>query len=139
MASTQPLSETIPIVIRDQDERQTHYVFAKRPTPSEPSYTILIAFNTTQGVPSKYRVLIDHKTIIHDISVKGRFIIENNISDYEKDPSKVSRLIVKHSLQKHLEETGRPRKTKNFQPSRSRLSSSQTGGGKFKLSTRKVT
>lgn len=139
MSAPQGLSETIPVIIRDQDEHQTHYVFAKRPAPNEPSYTILIAFNTKQGVPSKYRVLIDHQTVVRDITVRGRFIIQNDTTSYEKDPSKVSRLITKHSLQKQLEDHGRPRKTRNFQPSRSRLSSQQAGGGKYTLSTRKVT
>jgi hypothetical protein len=133
------LPDKIPIIIHDQDERETHYIFAKRPEPSEGPYTVLIAFNTKQGVPSKHRILIEHHTIIRDITVRGRFVIQNDTSDYEKDPSKVSKYFMKESLHKQLEDHGRPRKTRNFQPGKSRLSSHQAGGGKFKLSTRKVT
>jgi hypothetical protein len=76
------LPDKIPIIIHDQDERETHYIFAKRPEPSEGPYTVLIAFNTKQGVPSKHRILIEYNTIIRDITVRGRFVIQNDTSDY---------------------------------------------------------
>lgn len=131
-----PVSDKIPIILRDMDERKKHYIFANRPGQNE-SYNVVLSFTTTAGKTMKYRIPIDNNTVAHDISVKGNFIIENDTSPY-KDPKKLGEVLMKESLQELVEDKGRFRRTKNFQPRKSRLSHGMVGGGKFILRTRSI-
>lgn len=136
--SLQQLPDKIPVIIHDKDEKSTHHIFARRPKPNEPAYHMLISFTLKDGAPIKHRLLIDHQSLIKDIAVKGRFVIENETSNDEQDIARVSKLLMKEALKKQVEEHGRSHKTKNFQHRKSRLSTLQAGGGKYRFSTRKV-
>jgi len=143
----------IPIIIRDNDLKETHYVFLRRPTEQVP-YNAIVSFTATNGDNINHRIPIKHDTLGYDMSVKGRFITINSV-DYLQDKEKLAKTLAKEALyQKMLGKEMNKRSpnrsqspspnTKSaslFRQSPSRLSRVVAGGGghRFGISTRKMT
>lgn len=168
-ASNINIPDKVPIILRDGETGEVHYIFARRPKETESAFNVSISFHTKDGKLHKQRIPVHHHSTVHDVTINGRFMIFNDTSKY-KDPEEVGKLLMHKALQEQIADKGKPRKTHTFQNRASRLKSQSNdakgddasrGGnaksgarkgsssrllsvkelanGKIKLSTRKIT